>query len=487
VSARRPNILLIQSDQHRYDCLGSEATAALEATAAASRHPLVRTPYLDRLAAEGMSFARAYCPIPVCVPARVSLIHGAWPSRHGVIANWGTEAPYPSRERTPGGRGSHAQEVLPTYTQALKDGGYALAHVGKWQVHPEKGPPAYGYDVHIPSSDYAAWRARRGLPPRPRHGGWFGELDPGAGPQDTRLAWGADRIIERLEAYAGRGAPFYVQWDTDEPHLPWVLPEPYYSMYPPGEIPPWPSFPDPLAGKPYIQAQQRRTWGIDDWTWDEWAPVVARYLGEISLLDAQVGRVLEALARLGLAEDTVVVYTADHGGLCGGHGMIDKHYVMYEDVVHVPLIVRWPGVAAPGVRCPAFVCGALDLALTFCQAAGAPVPETFQGQSLLPLLAGEEASGRSDIYSVYHGNQFGLYSQRMVRDARWKYVWNATAEDELYDLCADPGELHNLAAAPSYGDELRRLRHRLVAWMEETGDRLLNGWTRAQLLEGRKV
>ena len=167
--------------------------------------------------------------------------------------------------------------------------------------------------------------------------------------------------------------------------------------------------------------------------------------------------------------------------------MIDKHYVMYEDVVHAPLIARWPGRIAPGACCEAFVCGALDLARTICHAAGAPVPESFQGQNLLPLLAGEKAGGRSDIFSVYHGNQFGLYSQRMVRDARWKYVWNATAEDELYDLQVDPGELHNLAAEPGYGGELERLRHRLVAWMEETGDRLLNGWTRTQLIEGRKV
>ena len=105
---------------------------------------------------------------------------------------------------------------------------------------------------------------------------------------------------------------------------------------------------------------------------------------------------------------------------------------------------------------------------------------------MLPLLTDPTANGRSDIFCVYTGNQFGLYSQRMVRDARFKYVWNATDVDELYDLEADPGELHNLAAQPGHKDELRRLRHRLVDWMQGTGDRLLNGWTRTQLLEGRK-
>jgi arylsulfatase A-like enzyme len=116
-----------------------------------------------------------------------------------------------------------------------------------------------------------------------------------------------------------------------------------------------------------------------------------------------------------------------------------------------------------------------------------PVPETFRGNSLLPLLAGQQDNSRQDIFSMYHGNQFGLYSQRMVRDYRWKYIWNATAEDELYDLQSDPGELHNLAVNPNYKDELTRLRVRLVAWMEEIHDSLLNQWTRMQLLEELKV
>jgi arylsulfatase A-like enzyme len=130
---------------------------------------------------------------------------------------------------------------------------------------------------------------------------------------------------------------------------------------------------------------------------------------------------------------------------------------------------------------------AIDLATTFCEAADAPVPETFRGRSLLPLLAGERESGRQDILSTYHGNQFGLYSQRMLRDPRFKYVWNAAAEDELYDLESDPGEVRNLATDLAYVDELARLRRRLVDWMEAIRDPLLNGWTRRQLLEGLTV
>ena len=466
----RPNILLVHSDQHRFDCVGVNG------------HPFLKTPNMDRLAAEGMNFTHAFCPIPLCTPERVSLLNGQWPTEHLCIANWDTEAPRPPRP-------------APTFSQALRDAGYFLAYVAKWHVDQEKDPLHYGFNEYVPEGQYFKWRKDEGLPPYPRTARWFGEPDPHIRPEDSKLAWGADHIIRILESCA---RPFFIRWDPTEPHLPNVVPEPFCSMYPPSQIPPWPSFPDPLLGKPYIQAQQRRTWKLDKWTWEQWAPIVGRYLGEISLMDAQLGRILDALDRLGLAENTLVIYTTDHGDMCGGHGMIDKHFIMYDDVTRVPLMMRWPGRIPPGATCDAFLAHAIDLASTFCDVAGAPIPNTFRGQSLLPLATCHSPLTprpsplvprpcRQDIFSMYHGNQFGLYSQRMVRDRRWKYVWNATAEDELYDLASDPAELHNRATDPSCTADLNRLRHRLIAWMEETKDKLLNPWLKPQILEGLKV
>ncbi|MCP4378225.1 MAG: DUF4976 domain-containing protein, partial [bacterium] len=163
------------------------------------------------------------------------------------------------------------------------------------------------------------------------------------------------------------------------------------------------------------------------------------------------------------------------------------HFIMYDDVVRVPMIMRWPGRIAPGSRCEAFVSHEIDLATTFCEVAEAGVPDTFQGQSLLPLMQGEQDSGQQDIFSMYHGNQFGLYSQRMVRDRRWKYIWNATAEDELYDLETDPGELRNLATHSACAGTVKQFRRRMVEWMEATSDPLLNPWIKPQLLEGLTV
>ncbi|HXF64279.1 MAG TPA: sulfatase-like hydrolase/transferase [Caldilineaceae bacterium] len=457
----QPNILLIFADQHRFDCTG------------ASGHPLLETPHLDRLAQEGASFTRAFTPAPICTPARCSLLTGLWPVQHGSLANEAGEAYRPMRAG------------LPTFSQTLKAHGYYLGYVGKWHVDEHRPPTDFGFDAYVPEAEYWAWRRSQGLPPRPRTNGYFGEVDPGITPEQSRLAWGADQLLAMLAQAAQRPQPFFIRWDPAEPHLPNIVPEPYASRYPPESIPPWPNFTDPLAHKPYIQRQQRQSWGIAGWTWEQWAPIVGRYLGEIALLDAQIGRVLAGLEALGLAEKTVVVYSADHGDLCGAHGMIDKHYVMYDEVVRVPLLLRWPGVIPPGVRCDAFV-STLDLASTFCDLAGAPTPPAFMGHSLLPLLAGRQ-SGREEMYASYHGNQFGLYSQRMVRTEQWKYVWNPTAQDELYDLEADPGEITNQAGDPAFAGVLAEMRRRLVRWLEQSGDPLLNQWTRRQLLEGCKL
>lgn len=455
----RPNILLIHSDQHRYDCVG------------ANGHSFLQTPSLDRLASEGMRFTHAFCPNPLCSPARASFLTGQWTSEHLLIANGDTEAPRGFRDG------------LDTWSEVLQRAGYWLGYIGKWHAHPDKDPTELGFGQYISQGRYNRWREEQNLGKRPMKNGWFGETDEAITPGQSRLAWGADLIIELMQERSATDTPWVLRWDPEEPHLPNVLPEPYASMYNPEDIPPWPGFGDTFEGKPHIQAQQLRTWGVDGWTWEQWAPVVARYLGEITLMDAQIGRILQALEQCGQAENTLVVYTTDHGDMCGSHGMIDKHFILYDDVTRVPMIARWPGRINPGSMSDAFVCNGLDLATTFCEVADAPVPETFRGESLMPLFAGTSGS-REDIFSAYHGNQFGLYSQRMVRDRRWKYVFNATAEDELYDLEIDPGELINRATDPACAEELARLRQRLMTWMEQTHDRLLNNWTRAAILRG---
>jgi len=457
------NILLIHVDQHRYDCVGVNG------------HPAAHTPNLDRLAAEGVNFTHAFCPIAVCMPARTSLMTGLYATQHGCLVNDGVEGYCPARGD------------LPTFSRSLKAAGYRLAHVGKWGIGLGDEPAALGFDDYVPASAYRAWRAAQGLPPPPRANTWFGEVDPAITPAQSALGWGAAQVIARLEKAAVSDRPFFIRWDPEDPHLPSIAPEPFASLVKPGDVPPWPSFPDALTGKPFIQRQQLRSWGLDGWSWAQWAPVVARYLGVVALIDHQVGRILAALDALGLTEQTLVVYTSDHGDLCGGHGMIDKHYVMYDDVMRVPLILRWPGCLPAGRVEDAFVTAALDLATTFCAAAGVEAPATFQGHDLVALASGAARPQRDKVFGSYHGAQFGAYSQRMVRTHEWKYIWNATAEDELYHLAVDAGERHNCAADLACATILQTLRAELAVWMRDIDDPLYNEWTRRQWLQGQKV
>jgi arylsulfatase A-like enzyme len=459
----RPNILLIYSDQHRYDCVGVNG------------HRILQTPGIDRIAREGMNFQQAYTPIPICVPARVSLLTGQWAPQHGVINNFDAES---FKGLPPDTRTSFS---------AIRDAGYRTVHIGRWHADPQRTPLDFGAHEYIPESCYDTWREAQAVPKHSQTGGWMGSVDAITPPDKTYLHWSADQVIGWLTRHREHEEPFFMRWQMAEPHLPCRPPEAYAERYENVAIPPWPGFADDLANKPFMQKQMRRTWAVEDMAWEDWAPIVRRYFGVIAEIDHNVGRVLDALDDLSLAHDTVVVYTTDHGDMCGSHGMVDKHGIMYDDVVRVPMMMRAPGRIEAGSVCRRFVSNAVDLAGTFCELAGAEALEGFAGLSLVPLM-GEPAGEwpRNDIFATYHGNQFGGYSQRMVRDERWKYVWNATDVDELYDLEADPGEIVNRAGDGACADELARLRARLVAWMQQTRDPLLNTWTRGQLLHGRK-
>lgn len=454
----RPNILLIHSDQHRFDCLGVNG------------HPLAVTPNLDRLAGQGANFTHAFTPNPVCSPARACLQTGTWATTHRCVTIPGTEA------------FQVADPDLPVLTQLIADAGYSVGHVGKFHKEVTGGPTDHGAETYISTHAYKAWRAEQRLPPQPRQMGLYGETDPHIRPEQSTLAWQADHVLDLMDTFAGRDRPFLLRWDPPEPHLPNVLPEPYATMFPQERITPWSSFPDPLESKPEAQRRTRQRWGTDDWSWAQWAPIVQRYLGEIALLDTQVGRLLDRLDHLGLAQNTLVVYTTDHGDMCGGHGMMDKHYVMYDDVMRVPLIVRWPDVIATGQASDAMVIHELDLARTLLGAAGAGVPATFIGLDLLDLLSGR--ASRPDVFAQYQGTHQGLYSQRMLRDRQFKYVYNPVAIDELYDLAVDPGELTNLINEAGHADRLAAMRQRMAQWMVEIGDPLstpLFDWGRSRL------
>ncbi|MHB1483423.1 MAG: sulfatase-like hydrolase/transferase [Saccharofermentanales bacterium] len=469
----QPNILLICDDQHRYDCLGING------------HKSLRTPNLDRLATEGVRFENAFTPCPVCTPSRVSMLTGQWSFKHGMLSipEW-TELSMINWE-----------PEHPSFPRELKNAGYYLGHVGKWhsdcEPHKNANPSPYdiGFDDFIPESDYHVYCVKNNI--RSMHyepvestvpwDKWKSKVDEFVGSDESRLNWGAGKVVDLIEKHSS-GKPFFIRWDPTEPHLPNVVPRDYADKYPVKDIELWGSCADTLDNKSYALRQYALSWGIENLSDDEIKSVISLYLANIELLDKQVGRLLDTLESQGLTQNTLVIFTSDHGDTCGSHRLIDKHFTMYDDITHVPLIMRWPGMLQAGQVRSDFVSSSVDLATTILSAADVAVPSTFQGMSLL------EDTGREDIISAYHGGNIGLFTQRMLRNKKWKYVYNATDRDELYNLEKDPWEMNNLIYNEDDSEIVRQMRLRLAEWLESAGDRLIESpWIQSQLCHNRKL
>ena len=452
------NLLLINADQLRHDCVGYRGIRP------------VSTPNLDRLAADSVVYTRAFTPLPVCAPARQAILCGRHPDQFG--AQWNYDfMPTPT--------------VQPEWCwpRQLRDRGYQTAYIGRFHVSPTLKPADFGYDEWVNMADHKKLMAEK-YPNVTYSGGWLGCEEP-IDVNDSRTHWMSDRAVEMIEKFAAAGRPWHIWLDNEEPHLPCRPCAPFSTMYDPASIPPWDGFGDTFEHKPYIHKQQTLSWDTANLDWEhDFAPMVARYYGVISQLDQAIGRVLDALARTGQAEDTIVAFTSDHGDMCASHQMLDKHYVLYDDICRIPLLLRVPGV---GHRvCDRFVSNCLDLPYTFIDLLGLDHPEIEHGRRL-PLTAEEDAAARDMISSTSNGQQFGLYSTRMIRDDRYKYVWNLTDVDELYDLEADPGEKINLIAEKTQQPRISAMRQALYEELKSHGDRFIGSeWIKRQLLEGRK-
>jgi arylsulfatase A-like enzyme len=259
-------------------------------------------------------------------------------------------------------------------------------------------------------------------------------------------------------------------------------------MYRDAYIPPWPNFDDDLSGKPVVQRAKRLLYETENTTWEQWRPKVASYYGAVSLIDAQIGRVLEFLKKRGLAENTVVIFSTDHGDTFGAHRMRNKDYVMYEEVYHVPLVVRWPTVIEPGRRSDAYTHHVVDLCASIIDIIGEDLPPAIHGRSLLPVFQGRGSENRpQSAFAQAHGCHYGLYTQRSIRTDTHRYIYHPFDTDELYDRINDPYELTNLANDASQKPLLADLRYLLVEWMSRTQDHLYNEWNVSYLTGDAKL
>ena len=472
----RPNVLLILTDQERYD-------------ASAPGDPPVETPGSDRLSDEGLRFTHAVTPISICSSARASLLTGQFPHGHGMLNNC----------HEPDAIQPNLPADLPTFSEELVAAGYDLSYTGKWHAGRDRTPGDFGFsylggsDTHHDDIDEAfrEYREERGTPvddvelenqiytgddPRDGDDGTFVAATTPIDIEETRAYFLAERTIDAIEAHADgdRDGPLFHRTDFYGPHHPYVVPEPYASLYDPDDIERPDSYAETYDGKPRVHENYLAYRGVDGFDWDLWAEAIAKYWGFMTLIEHQLERILDALDAHGLTDDTVVVHTSDHGDFAGSHRQFNKGPIMYDDTYRIPLQVRWPGVVDADTACDAPV-HLHDLAATFLEIGDVSVPERFDSRSLVPILENggdvpAEMEWATSTFSQYHGDEFGLYSQRMVRTDQYKYVYNGPDIDELYDLAADPAELHNLIDHPEYEDVRGAMRTRLADWMHETDD-----------------
>jgi arylsulfatase A-like enzyme len=369
-------------------------------------------------------------------------------------------------------------------SQDLVAAGYNCGYVGKWHCGERKLPRDFGFvGMNVPNygqpyeiQEYCDYLAARGLE-RPNVVSPTIEYAPGYydGPPEACsphfLVEYALSLLEKFNMERERsGKPFMLFLSFWGPHAPYLVPEPYASMYNPDEVELWANFRDDLKKKPRVQDRFRRAFSnYPNMTDDAWRDSIAKYWGFCSFIDDEIGRLLAVLGNMGREDDTAVLFSTDHGDMTGSHGGIwDKSAFMYEETYHIPMIARIPGVTMPETVCKSFVSN-MDLATTVLDIAGLPIPERHDGRSLLPLFREVGSEWRDDLMCEFHGHRF-LYSQRMVRWGDYKYIFNAPDEDELYDLADDPHEVNNYIDNPKYAEIAKEGRQRLMQWIKDSDD-----------------
>jgi arylsulfatase A-like enzyme len=455
--ARQPNILLITSDQQRYDSCGPLAP------------PFMRTPHFDHLAREGVAFSRAYADCPLCVPSRVSIMTGRHVFTHGHPTNGPTAGVIDNRVS------------LPSRLRAL---GYQTAAIGKMHFGPQRA--RHGFDEMILPQDYYIAMRNAGHPWQPmRHGLGQNELYPSMAtvPEAMTLtSWIAEQCVSYIKERRDPTAPFFLWCSFSKPHPPLDPPEPYYSMYRGCAIPApvygdWSS--DSRA--PEAFKRFRQSWSLDLIPPDIIREARAAYYGLITHIDYAMGRVLAALQDLGLFDEALILYTSDHGEYLGDHHSGAKTF-FHEPSAHVPMALRlpksWPD-RRHGQTCASVVTLA-DILPTFVAAASGqdaadqPAPAAdVDGQDLVALARGRLPRPRQFLVAsaapIDNPPSFG------ITDGRWKYIyWPEGAAEQLFDLAADPRELRDLAAEASHAAECRALRGQMEGWLRARGA----GWLR---------
>ncbi len=485
---KRPNILLITSDQQHWNTLGC-------------LNPEIKTPNLDKLAARGTLFERAYTCNPTCTPTRASIITGQYPSQHGA---WSLGTKLPEEAHTVGQdfqkAGYRTALIGKAHFQQLKDTAeYRSIESNPLQQNLEFWRnftgPFYGFEraelarnhadeQHV-GQHYALWMEEKGFKDwrkcfnkpggtaNPQYGKWN---IPEKYHYDT---WIAERTNALMTEYKENDEPFFLWSSFLDPHLPYLIPDPWDEMYDPSEL----TLPKDAEGEheknpPHFKLTQEKDpdfspWrekdgsgmhGFESHTKDEKTKRrdMAIYYGMVSCMDKYIGKILDKLEELGLADNTVVVFTTDHGHFFGQHGLTAKGPFHYEDMIKIPYIVSCPGQVPEGKRSTALQ-SIVDLAPTFLGFAGLDIPRTMTGLDQSAAWCDKVDAPRDHVVVENHHQPTTIHVKTYVNDRYKLTAYYNQPYGELFDLQEDPAEVNNLwdnpASQPLKGELLLKLLH----------------------------
>ena len=469
----KPNLLFIICDELRYDSM------------AAYGNRMLRVPNLNKLAGESVVYKNAYVSQPVCTPSRSTLLTGLWPHSNGCTAN---NIPLKPSAR-----------CLP---QLLDDPRYRTAYYGKWHLGDEVFPQ-HGFEEWISIEDmyrhhYSAgrdqnakssyWHYLDDLGYRPGKDGFFSRnFARGLAFEHSKLFFLQKKACEFLDQYHGNPSVLYVSFLA--PHMPFTgpfnalcNPEEYnpYGLYLPSNMDALPGPDDPLRYR-LLQASMKRSA-------EAWRKVTANYWGLITEIDLSVGMILKRLEDLGLVENTLVVFTTDHGDMMASHGMIAKT-VMYQEAVRVPLIMRVPWVEKAG-RVVTEPVSDIDIVPTVLDLLGKAPPHNLQGSSVRDVIEGkipakdvfiewspQNESWKADAPDSIKGvspearkRAAGAHIRTVITPEGWKLCWCDQDKSQLFNLRDDPGETRNLFYSGRHRDVISSLTEKIRRWQQATGD-----------------
>ncbi len=480
---KRPNILFILTDQQRRDTLAAYGNDWIEA------------PNIDGLAQRSIVFENAYVTQPVCTPSRASIMTGLYPQSTGLIGN-----------------GIHLRDDTQTIAEMISED-YYCGYFGKWHLGNDL-VAQHGFedwrsieDWHLDAgtttkkehrfleSDYNTWLRLRGIEPpsAESYETWFPTANlPAEFTQAGYLGGEVSRFIREHSQSPLRDRPFMLFTSFFEPHPPYT--GPLNDLYDPASLPVGPAFmqyPEGGSLANRLRAEHYLSGGLnplavkggdihDTTTEEGWRRLRAQYFANVTLVDRNVGKILRALEESGQAENTVIVFTSEHGEMAGDHGMLEKR-TMYEEAVRVPLFIHIPWMSNEPRRIEGSV-SLVDLVPTLLDLVGDPVPAQIEGSSLVPVLQGDKTLDDNDVFLQWNGygdrNLGSAAINRMitapwrsvVTGDRWKLNLSAADKCELYDLNSDSHEMRNLFDDPAHRDRVREMSARIRIWMREVGD-----------------